>query len=102
MTQPTSQDESDPEAIHLPPGVTLPDRRAFVAGQIWAMLAGNLVALAVLLVLVVSLPAHRRLLTICAALVGLVAAINLVRWLIARRKMPAPPTQPTTDPTDQP
>lgn len=102
MTQPTGHDEPDPDAVNLPPGVTLPDRRVFVAGQIWAMLVANLVALAVLLLLMVVLPTQRRLLTVCAALVGLVAAINLVRWLIARRKMSTPPAKPTTDPTDQP
>lgn len=102
MTQPRTQDESDPDAVNLPPDVMLPDRRVFAAAQIWAMLVANLVALAVLMVLTSILPAQRRLLAVCTVLVGLVAAINLVRWLIARRKMPAPSTKPTTDPTDQP
>ncbi|MCE9590927.1 MAG: hypothetical protein K8S99_10425 [Planctomycetes bacterium] len=95
----------DPDAAGLPPGVELPDPVRYRADQLRGLLLSNVVALAVLLVLVALMPNFRALPAGCATVVAVVAVFNLLRWLDARRALrshEAAMRSDTQDPPDFP
>lgn len=74
------QDPDDPDAHGLPPGVELPDRRLFGAGQLWALTVFNGLGLAVIIAAWLIADQYETVLAGCAAVVAAFFVINLARW----------------------